>query len=76
MASSRCAHAEPASHAAAIAALTALAADADSRHVYLSSVFMWPIVKFADQPYYGADENAPRHRSRTRQGSRRLRCPR
>jgi hypothetical protein len=31
--------------------------------IYLSSVFMWPIVKFADQPYYGADENAPRHRA-------------
>ncbi|KAL1523472.1 hypothetical protein AB1Y20_018410 [Prymnesium parvum] len=31
--------------------------------IYLSSIFMWPVVKFADQPYYGASEQAPRHRS-------------
>lgn len=31
--------------------------------IYLSSIFMWPVVKFADQPYYGADERAPRHRA-------------
>ena len=31
--------------------------------LYLSSLFMWPIVKFADEPYYGRETHENRRRS-------------
>ncbi len=31
--------------------------------IYLASLFMWPVVKFADEPYYGRDTGENRRRS-------------
>ena len=31
--------------------------------IYAASLFMWPIVKYADEPYYGRRQREPRQRS-------------